>query len=116
MKVEVTLQFDIPDESDLDIVPKILRERINNFDYYNEFVQYSFITKPERSILYKNERLEHLERAISAFSELLEPNSSDRSIEAEQLLAQHDLFSREQRALMQTAKDLLTKVQNEHKS
>ena len=111
MKVEVTLQFDIPDIYKTEDILQILRERINNFDYYNEFVQYTPITKPEKSILNKIKRLEHLEQAVSAFNELLEPNSSDRSIEAEQLLAQHDLFFREQRLLMQTAKDLLTKAQ-----
>lgn len=95
MKVEITLQFDVPDNYDLDIVTKILRERIINFDYYNELVQYTFITKPERSIIYKNERLEHLERAISAFNELLEPKSSDRSTEAEHLLAEHHIKARE---------------------
>ena len=95
MKVEVTLQFDVPDHSDLDIVAKLLRERIINFDYQKELVQYTFITKPEQSIIYKEERLEHLERAISAFNELLEPKSSDRSMEAEHLLAEHHIKARE---------------------
>ena len=33
MKVEVTLQFELPDNSTAEEVIPILRERINNFDY-----------------------------------------------------------------------------------
>lgn len=92
MKVEVTLQFEVPDDSDIDAVSPILRERIKDFDYKNELVQWTFITKPERSILYKDERLEQLERAISSFKELI---SNKLSIEATNLLSNHNLQVRE---------------------
>lgn len=95
MKVEVTLQFEVPDDSDIDIVAPILRERIKDFDYYNELVQWNFITSPDKSILKKEEQLEHLERAISAFKELLQPKSEDRCIEADNLLSQHHIDARE---------------------
>ena len=94
MKVEVTLQFEVPDDSDIDVVAPLLRERIKDFDYYNELVQTTFITKPERSIVYKENRLEHLERVISGLQELLlEP--SDRTIEADNFLNLHGRYFRE---------------------
>lgn len=95
MKVQVTLEFEIPDNSDIDAIPKLLRERINNFDYQNEYVSSTFITSPEKTILYKENRLEHLEQAISAFQELLESNPSNRCIEADQLLYQHHKQARD---------------------
>ena len=95
MKVEVTLQFEVPDNSDIDIVAPILRERVKDFDYYNELVQWNFITSPDKSILKKEERLEHLERAVSAFKELLQPKSEDRCIEANNLLSQHHQKARQ---------------------
>lgn len=95
MKVEVTLQFDVPDGSDNDEVSSILRERIKDFDYYNELVSWIFITSPDKSIVFKDAKLEHLERAISAFRELLVPDSCDRSIEADNLLALHHRQARE---------------------
>jgi inorganic pyrophosphatase/exopolyphosphatase len=95
MKVEVTLQFEVPDASDIDVVSQILRERIKDFDYYNELVQCVFITTPDKSILKKEDRLEHLERAVSAFKELLIQNPSDRSVEADQLLNTHHRNARE---------------------
>ena len=94
MKVEVTLQFEVPDGSDIDIVAPILRERVKDFDYYNELVQWNFITSPDKSILKKEERLEHLERAVSAFKELLQLKE-DRSVEADQLLCNHHRNARE---------------------
>ncbi len=94
MKVEVTLQFEVPDDSDIDIVAPILRERVKDFDYYNELVQWNFITSPDKSILKKEERLEHLERAVSAFKELLQLKK-DRSVEADQLLCNHHRNARE---------------------
>ena len=94
MKVEVTLQFEVPDDSDIDIVAPILRERVKDFDYYNELVQWTFITSPDKSILKKEERLEHLERAVSAFKELLQPKE-DRCTEADQLLVNHHKNARE---------------------
>lgn len=102
MKIEVTLEFEIPDNSDIDVIPKLLRERINNFDYQNEYISSTFITSPEKTILYKENRLEHLEQAISAFQELLESNPSNRCIEADQLLYQHHKQSRD---LKKTEKD-----------
>ena len=102
MKVEVTLQFEVPDESDIEVVYQLLRERIKDFDYYNELVQYTFITRPERASLWKENRLEHLERIVSGLQELLKP--SDRSIEADNFLDTHNRYFREQReiALIET--------------
>ena len=95
MKVEVTLQFDVPDDSDIDVVAPLLRERIKDFDYYNELVQTAFITKPERSILYKENRLEHLERVVSGLQELILEDKDKRSTEANDFLYSHDRFFRE---------------------
>lgn len=95
MKVEVTLQFEIPDDSTGEAVIPILRERINDFDYVNELVQFTIINRPDKSILFKDAKLEHLEQAISAFKELLLPDSCDRSIEVDNLLAQHHRQARE---------------------
>lgn len=95
MKIEVTLQFEVPDDSDMGTVSQLLRDRIKDFDYHNELVQYTFITKPERSGLWKENRLEHLESVISGFQELLNP--SDRSIEADNFLDTHNRYLREQR-------------------
>ena len=97
MKVEVTLQFEVPDDSEIDVMYSILRERIKDFDYYNELVKTNFITRPERSILWKENRLEHLERVISGLQELLLP--SDRSIEADNFLNNHNNYFREQREI-----------------
>jgi hypothetical protein len=95
MKVEVILQFDVPDDSDIDILPKLLRDRINNFDYHNELVQTCFITRPEKSLLYKEERLEYLERVVSGLKELL--YLENRSIDADNFLSTHNRYLREQR-------------------
>ena len=94
MKVEVTLQFDVPDDSDIFTVAPILRELVKDFGYDNKLVQWDFITSPDKSILKKEERLEHLERAVSAFKELLQLKE-DRSVEADQLLSQHHEDARE---------------------
>lgn len=96
MKVEVTLQFEVPDDSEIDAVAPLLRERIKDFDYYNELIQITFITKPERSIIYKENRLEHLERVISGFQELILEDRDDRSDEANDFLYSNDRFFREQ--------------------
>lgn len=96
MKVEVTLQFEVPDDSDLDIVPKILKEIMPEFDYKSDLVQYTFITKPEQSILYKEDRLEHLERVISVLQELL---SAERSIDANNCLSNHSKYFRDSRGI-----------------
>lgn len=95
MKVEVTLQFEVPDDSPNEVIIPILRERINNFDYINELVQWVLINNPDKSIIAKDIKLEHLERAVSAFKELLQPKSEDRSIEADNLLSQHHRNARE---------------------
>lgn len=94
MKVEVTLQFDVPDDSDIFTVVPILRELVKDFGYDNKLVQWDFITSPDKSILKKEERLEHLERAVSAFKELLQLKE-DRSVEADQLLSRHHEDARE---------------------
>ena len=94
MKVEVTLQFEVPDDSDIFTVAPILRELVKDFGYDNKLVQWDFITSPDKSILKKEERLEHLERAVSAFKELLQLKE-DRSVEADQLLSQHHEDARE---------------------
>ena len=91
MKVEVTLQFEVPDDSDIDIVAPILRKRFKDFDYYNELVQWNFITSPDKSILKKEERLEHLEQAVSAFKELI---SDVKTQEAHNLLCNHSSYHR----------------------
>lgn len=95
MKVQVTLEFEIQDNSDAGEILQLLKTRIKNFDYQNEFVSSTFITSPEKTILYKENRLEHLEQAISAFQELLESNPSNRCIEADQLLYQHNKQARD---------------------
>lgn len=95
MKVEVTLQFEVPDDSTAEVVIPILRERINNFDYINELVQWTLINNPEKSVIAKDLKLEHLEQSISAFKELLQPKSEDRCIEADNLLSQHHRNARE---------------------
>lgn len=94
MKVEVTLQFEVPEDSDLEYVAELLRTRIKDFNYKEELVKTIYITKPERSILAKDARLEHLERSVSAFKELLLPEI-DRSTEASMLLEQHHQLARE---------------------
>ena len=71
MKVEVTLQFEVPEGCELDFIPKLLKERIVDFNYKDELVQYNFITSKTQSITYKTDRLEHLEQAVSAFKEFL---------------------------------------------
>ena len=95
MKVEVTLQFEVPDDSDINVVAPILRERIKDFDYYNELVQWNFITSPDKSIKVKEINLGQFERAISAFKEMLQPKSEDRCIEVNNLLNQHHQNARE---------------------
>lgn len=95
MKVEVTLQFEVPDDSNIDVVAPMLRDRIKNFDYYNELVRWNFITSPDKSIKAKELRLEQFEQAFSAFKEMLQPKSEDRCIEANNLLAQHHQKARE---------------------
>ena len=94
MKVEVTLQFEVPDDSDIFTVVPILRELVKDFGYDNKLVQWDFITSPDKSILKKEERLEHLERAVSAFKELLQLKE-DRSVEADQLLSRQHEDARE---------------------
>ena len=74
MKVEVTLQFELPDNSTAEEVIPILRERINNFDYINELVQWVLINNPDKSIIAKDLRLEHLEQTISAVPTLVQDN------------------------------------------
>lgn len=79
MKIEITLQFDVPDDCDLDYPLKILKDRIKDFNYKRDFVQSNFITSPERSILVRDERLEHLERTVSSIknkNELLNRNNN----------------------------------------
>lgn len=95
MKVEVTLQFEVPDEADIDAVAPIIRERVKDFNYEKEFVQVNFVTSPEQSILKKQDRLEHLEQAVSGFKELL-LDKYDRSTEADNFLYTHNKYFREQ--------------------
>ena len=95
MKIEITLQFDVPDDCDLDYPLKILKDRIKDFNYKRDFVQANFITAPERSILVKEERLEQLERTVSSIKELLNPNQNELSIEASSLLSSHYREARE---------------------
>ena len=106
MKVQVTLEFEIQDDSDAGEILQLLKTRIKNFDYQNEFVSSTFITSPEKTILYKENRLEHLEQAISAFQELLEPNPSNRCIEADQLLYQHHKQARDLKKTKQDYSEL----------
>lgn len=94
MKVEVTLQFEVPDDCELDFIPKLLKKRIVNFNYKNELVQYNFITSDEQSVIYKTDRLEHLEQAVSAFKELL---SGVKTQEAHNLLSNHSSYHRKKR-------------------
>ena len=91
MKVEVTLQFEVPKDCDLDFIIKLLKERIVNFNYKDEFVQYNFITSDKESIVYKTDRLEHLEQSISAFKELI---SDAATQEAYNLLSNHSSYYR----------------------
>lgn len=91
MKVEVTLQFEIPEDSELDFIQKLLKERIANFNYKDELVQYNFITSEAQSIIYKTDRLEHLEQVVSAFKELI---SDVKTQEAHNLLSNHSSYYR----------------------
>ena len=95
LDVEVTLKFQIPnDENFMDSIYKLLRERIKDFDYKNELVQYSIITGENRSIRYTQDRLEALERAISLFKESLLPDK-DQSSETSIALNNHHRHARE---------------------
>ena len=91
MKVEVTLQFEVPEDCELDFIPKLLKERIVDFNYKDELVKYNFITSDEQSIAYKTDRLEHLEQAVSAFKELI---SDVKTQEAHNLLCNHSSYNR----------------------
>ena len=95
LDVEVTLKFKIPNNEDfMDSIYKLLRERITNFDYHNELVQYCIITGENRSIKYTQDRLEALERAISLFKESLLPEK-DQTIETSVALSNHHRQARE---------------------
>ena len=89
MKVEVTLQFEVPEGCELDFIPKLLKERIVDFNYKDELVQYNLITSETQSIVYKIDRLEHLEQAVSAFKELI---SDVKTQEAHNLLGNHSSY------------------------
>ena len=43
MKVEVTLQFEVDEDCDLDTVHQIVKDRIKDFNYKEEFVQWNYI-------------------------------------------------------------------------
>jgi hypothetical protein len=95
LDVEVTLKFQIPNDEDfMDSIYKVLKERIKNFDYKNEMVQYSIITGENKSIIYTQDRLEVLERAISLFKESLLP-VADQTIETSNALNNHHKQARE---------------------
>ncbi len=95
LDVEVTLKFQIPNDEDfMDSIYKVLKERIKNFDYKNEMGQYSIITGENKSIIYTQDRLEVLERAISLFKESLLP-TADQAIETSNALNNHHKQARE---------------------
>ena len=95
LDVEVTLKFQIPsDENFMDSIYKLLRERIKDFDYKNELVQYSILTNQTRGVKYTQERLEKLEGAISLFKESLLP-ADDQHIETTNALGNHHIQARE---------------------
>ena len=95
LDIEVTLKFQIPDDENfMDSIYNILKERIKDFDYKKDLVQTTIITDPTKSVVYKDDRLELLERAISLFKESLLP-TADQTIETSNALNNHHKQARE---------------------
>ena len=70
MKVEVTLQFEVDEDCDLDTVHQIVKDRIKNFNYKEEFVQWNYIIPGKtQGFIATQERLNQLENAIEVFNE-----------------------------------------------
>lgn len=73
MKVEVTLQFEVDDNCELETVHRILKERVKDFNYKEEFVQWNYIIPGKTmGIIETQDKLRDLEIAANVFKESLD--------------------------------------------
>lgn len=95
-EIEITFKFMVP-ENNVEVhkdVAEFLRTKINNYDYYNELVRFQVLKNSQDGILYKLDRLEQLERAISLNKESLLP-VDEQSVETTIALDNHNKQARE---------------------
>lgn len=69
-KVEITLQFDVPEDFEYDQINLLMRREFPNYEYKKHFISAQIITDENQGILHDANRLEELEQRVSLMNEM----------------------------------------------
>lgn len=93
-KIEITLQFDIPEDFDYDQVNLLMRREFPNYEYRKHFVNAQIITDENQGMLYDKDRLEKLEQRVSLINEMFNGDENNMSEGLSLALGNHARYFR----------------------